>query len=106
LILGGSSKGADFSKLAKAISESNVKAVILVGDEGEKIRKSLKEVSFSGKIVLGGNNMEEIVNQAYQTACPGDAIVLSPACASFDMFKSYKDRGEQFNKAVKLLKNE
>ena len=105
LILGGSSKGADFTELAKVISEenSNVKTVILIGVEGDKIRQSLNQANYGGQIIDGGDSMDEIVEKAIEVAKSGDVILFSPACASFDMFKNYKDRGEKFKKAVGKL---
>jgi len=100
LILGGSSKGADFSKLAEAIAGTNVKTVVLIGAEGSKIRESLEIASYSGEIIVGHETLEKIVQQALREARRGDVIIFSPACASFDMFKNYKDRGEKFKEAV------
>lgn len=101
LILGGSSKNSDFTELGKVVSEAkNIKTVIVIGDEGPKIAKSI-----SGVMVKEGvGGMEKIVDLAYNQAKSGDVVILSPACASFDMFKNYKDRGEQFKAAIKKLK--
>ena len=101
LILGGSSKNSDFTKLGEVISgSSNVKAVILVGAEGPKIGKYIK----NKKVLAGGGSMAQIVKIAYNNAASGDVVLLTPACASFDMFKNYKDRGNQFKEAVWQLK--
>ena len=100
IILGGSSKNSDFSELGKTITNAkNIKKVILIGVEGPKIGKFIK----NKEIAFGEGNMEKIVQMAYNNATKGDVVLLSPACASFDMFKSYKDRGEQFKKAVMAL---
>ena len=97
LILGGSSKKADFTELGRVISETkNVKVVIVIGVEGPKIAKEIRGI----RVIGGGAEMEKIVEMAYNNATKGDIVLLSPACASFDMFKNYKDRGEQFKKAV------
>jgi UDP-N-acetylmuramoylalanine--D-glutamate ligase len=104
LILGGSSKGSDFNELANVISESNVKSVIIIGQEAEKIKKALKVSSYSGRVVSGGSNILEIVKNAREEAKRGDIVIFSPACASFDMFKNYKDRGNKFKEAVMGLK--
>ncbi len=105
LILGGSSKGADFSDLASKISSSNVAVVILIGDEAEKIESSLMKKKYSGKIEKA-EDLEEVLNRARENAETGEVVIFSPACASFDMFKNYKDRGEQFKNAVlKLVKS-
>jgi UDP-N-acetylmuramoylalanine--D-glutamate ligase len=99
IILGGSDKGADFSELAKKIVHSNVKQVITIGQMGPIIASKLRELGYND-ITVGANNMPEIVGQASKLASSGDIVLLSTACASFGMFKNYKDRGDQFNEAV------
>jgi UDP-N-acetylmuramoylalanine--D-glutamate ligase len=102
LIAGGSEKGSDFTQLGKVISEAkNIKTVILVGKMTERINKSITNKNL--KIIFGAKNMPEIIEIAKKEAISGDVVVLSPAAASFDMFKSYKDRGEQFKREVRLL---
>ncbi len=103
LILGGSSKGADFISLADRIKNTNVKAVVLIGDEADNIKSALHTVGFDGETLSGGRTMDEIVKQATSIATAGDSIILSPACASFGMFKNYKDRGDKFKSAVMSL---
>lgn len=108
LILGGSSKNSDFSALTKTILEAkNIKQVILIGQEGPKILGKIREIGGIGEIggikLLKKTTMAKIVNLAYNQASSGDVVLLSPACASFDMFKNYKDRGEQFKQAVDFL---
>lgn len=103
LILGGSSKGADFGELAQVVSDQAVRQVIVIGDEAARI-----ETAFDGTSVpirnLGSQvAMAEIVEAAREAAQPGDVVVLSPACASFGMFKNYADRGDQFIAAVNGL---
>lgn len=99
LILGGSSKNSDFSELGKVISNSkNVKVIIGMGDEWPRIKSEIKNLGI--KIYENCRNMEEIVQKASEVAEPGDVVLLSPACASFGMFKNYKDRGDQFKKEV------
>ena len=106
LILGGSSKKSDFSNLAqKIIGDSSIKTLILIGDEAKTIRNAIQtKGSFNGKIIEGLKDIKEIVESARSHSSPGDIVILSPACASFDMFKNYQDRGEQFEKEVKSLK--
>jgi len=100
LIVGGSDKGSDFTQMGKVISEAkNIKAVILIGLMADKI----ESVVTNKKIIMNLKNMSEIVNAAKEIAKPGDVVLLSPACASFDMFKNYKDRGNQFKKVVGSL---
>ena len=103
MILGGSSKGADFDELAVEIKKSNVKSVVLVGVEGKKIKSSLIKNNYDGLIIDGGRTMDEIVKKANGLASSGDAVILSPACASFGLFKNYKDRGIKFIDAVNNL---
>lgn len=102
LILGGSDKGVEYNKLAEVINKNNVKQVILIGLMSDKIKSALENAGYKN-YVLGADNMIGIVKQAVDIAESGDAVLLSPACASFDMFKNYKDRGDQFNQAVRSL---
>ncbi len=114
-ILGGSSKKADFNELGKIISRSkNIKTLILIGEESGRIKKAIfKPLSFRPspngkkekmKILEGAKNMADIFKQIKSVAASGDVVLLSPACASFDMFDNYKDRGEKFKKQVKLFR--
>ena len=111
LILGGSSKNSDFKTLGEVISNSqNIKAIIGVGKEWERIKSRIIHSTSSGQkskimIIEGAKNMEQIVKAAYKIAAPDDVVLLTPACASFDMFKNYKDRGEQFKNEVLKLKS-
>jgi UDP-N-acetylmuramoylalanine--D-glutamate ligase len=110
LILGGSDKGADYDELAKTVQKNNVRAVISIGVTGPAITETLNQAGFTN-VFEGGSNMAEIVAAAQAQAQAGDIILLSTACASFDMFKNYQDRGfknyqdrgEQFKKAVQAL---
>lgn len=104
LILGGSSKGADFSSLANFIKKSNVSSVNLIGAEAEKIRKALQDSGYDGDLSLLTPDINQIVKDVSNKAKSGDVILFSPACASFDMFKNYKDRGEKFKEAVLRFK--
>ena len=107
LILGGSNKGADLSELIKKITkmpEQELRKVILMGAESEKLAQKLISSGFERFINLGAKtNMQEVVKTAFENAKSGDVVILSPAHASFDMFKSYIDRGEQFVENVNLL---
>jgi UDP-N-acetylmuramoylalanine--D-glutamate ligase len=103
LILGGSGKGADFTELADVAAESTVKLALLMGSEADKIARHLEEKKVPVKNFGTDATMEAIVKAANERAEPGDVVVLSPACASFGMFKDYKDRGDQFVAAVEAL---
>lgn len=103
LILGGSSKGADFAEVAETAAVSDVKLAMLIGDEAEKIELALRKQGVPSVNLGASVTMNETVEQARRAADAGDVVILSPACASFGMFKNYKDRGEQFVAAVNLL---
>lgn len=103
LILGGSSKGADFTELAQVVGDQDVRQVFVIGDEADRIEAAL--AAHSVQVVNLGVRiaMPEIVAAARAAAQPGDVVILSPACASFGMFKNYADRGDQFVVAVNEL---
>ncbi len=103
LIAGGSEKGSDFSELGQTIASHQVKSLIAIGAMTERIVKATQEAGYSGKIITGARSMHEIVATAKREAMPGDVVLLSPACASFDMFKNYKERGKLFKHEVSLL---
>ena len=99
LILGGIDKGNDYSLLRELVREK-VKAIICLGLDNRKIHEA-----FQNDVALMVNTAgaEEAVKAAYHFANKGDVVLLSPACASFDLFKNYEDRGEQFKQAVRNL---
>ncbi|HZE87256.1 MAG TPA: UDP-N-acetylmuramoyl-L-alanine--D-glutamate ligase [Methylomirabilota bacterium] len=104
LILGGSSKNSDFSILGRVIKEAkNIKAIIGIGTEWERIKESFSYDKTNILLLEGARDMKTIVHAAAKIAKPGDVVVLSPACASFGMFKNYKERGEQFKEEVAHL---
>lgn len=102
IILGGSDKGASFDELAEAVVRENVRQVITIGETAPAIEHALENVGFT-HFARGGQTMDEIVRAAKEAAKKGDAVLLSPACASFGMFSDYKDRGQQFKLAVGVL---
>ena len=101
-IAGGIDKGNDYNLIKNQVSEK-VKVLICLGKENEKLKQFFKGIVSS---ILETQNVTELVHIAYKNAQPGDIVLLSPACASFDLFKNYEDRGEQFRKAVLELKKE
>lgn len=102
LILGGSDKGLNYKELGKVISEKqNIENVILIGDTGTKIGEEIKGKNI---VNLGKTSMYRYIEVAKKLTPKGGVVILSPASASFDMFKNYKDRGNQFRKAVLSLK--
>lgn len=100
LIAGGSSKGSDFGELARKIKE-RVKYLVVLGQTAEEISKAVQAVGFTA--VLRAGSLQEAVELARKAAEPGDIVLLSPACASFDMFRNYEHRGEVFKEIVKNL---
>jgi len=99
LIAGGQGKGADFNQLRSAVA-SHCKAVILLGEDAEKMQAALQDHA----PVSRAASMEEAVSAAASQSSAGDVVLLSPACASFDMFTGYVERGEVFCQAVERLR--
>lgn len=99
LILGGVDKGNDYALLTE-LAKEKVKAIICLGKENKKIHEA-----FDGIVnnIIDTESAAEAVHAAFHYASKGDVVLLSPACASFDLFKNYEDRGNQFKKAVKEL---
>jgi UDP-N-acetylmuramoylalanine--D-glutamate ligase len=98
-IVGGVDKGNDYSMLFNLVKEK-VKAIVCLGKDNHKII-----AAFDGKVkeIVDTDNIEEAVRSSYFLAEKGDTVLLSPACASFDLFKNYEDRGRQFKEAVRNL---
>ena len=100
LILGGKDKGNDYSEIEPLVKEK-VKAIVCMGKDNSKLLEF-----FDGKIdvIKDTHSIEEAVEECARIAQAGDTVLLSPCCASFDLFKSYEDRGEQFKAVVKSMK--
>ncbi len=99
LILGGTDKGNDYSPLIDLVSEK-VKALICLGKDNSKLIKTFEKTVSS---ITETRSMEDAVRIAYYLGKKGDTVLLSPACASFDLFENYEDRGRQFKEAVRNL---
>lgn len=100
LIVGGSSKNADFNQLGSELATANLKALIAIGQTGPEIATAAEIHDFPGEKIIDAKSLDVAVEQAYELSDPGDVVVLSPASASFDQFPNYKVRGEQFNELV------
>ncbi|CUT07998.1 UDP-N-acetylmuramoylalanine--D-glutamate ligase [Candidatus Kryptonium thompsonii] len=98
LIAGGRDKGNDYSKVYDLVKRK-VKLIIAIGESKNKIYNEFKNLTN----VIEVDSMEEAVKKAYENSAPGDVVLLSPACASFDMFRDYEHRGEVFKKLVNEL---
>jgi len=99
LILGGVDKGNDYEMLRELVREK-VKAIVCLGLDNRKIHEAFKN---DVPLMVNTTSAEEAVKSAFHIANPGDVVLLSPACASFDLFNNYEDRGQQFKKAVRNL---
>ncbi|HQW47251.1 MAG: UDP-N-acetylmuramoyl-L-alanine--D-glutamate ligase [Bacteroidetes bacterium] len=98
LILGGVDKGNNYKEIEALIKEK-VKAIVCLGIDNTSIHNAFDNIV----PVLDTQNINDAVQEAYHLATNGDVVLLSPACASFDLFKNYEDRGEQFKNSVKAL---
>lgn len=105
LIAGGVDRGLDLSPLADEIvrHENNVAHTILIGQTAPKLANLLNQKGYQQFEMLSGRSMHDIVAAAVHVAMPGQSVVLSPGCASFDMFKNFEDRGLQFKAEVDSL---
>lgn len=98
LVAGGRDKGGEYAPLAKLVKE-RVRRLILLGEARERIRDALGHLTET--IVV--SSMEEAVSEAHRLARPGEVVLFSPACSSFDMFRNYEERGERFAELVRAL---
>ena len=99
LILDGKDKGNDYSEIDDLVREK-CHTLVFMGLHNEKLREHFGNFGLN---IIDTDNLADAIQGAYQAAKEGDTVLLSPCCASFDLFKSYEDRGEQFMKAVKAL---
>jgi UDP-N-acetylmuramoylalanine--D-glutamate ligase len=98
LIAGGRDKGGDFTQLRRAVKE-RVKAMVLIGEATEKMKAALCDIAYC----FAEDTLDGAVRRASEVASAGDVVLLSPACASFDMFEDFEDRGRRFKEKVKAL---
>jgi len=98
-IVGGVDKGNDYSDLIPLV-EDKVKAIVCLGTDNKKLMETFGD---KVKFIHEVQSASDAVNVAYQVAFEGETVLLSPACASFDLFENYEDRGRKFKKAVKAL---
>jgi UDP-N-acetylmuramoylalanine--D-glutamate ligase len=98
LILGGRGKNAPYAPLISLV-ESSVRSLILIGEDADNIESQLA----GHASIERADTMQDAVKQGFAAAQPGDSVLLAPACASFDMFRSFEERGEVFKAAVKTL---
>ena len=99
LILGGTDKGNDYNEI-KHLVEEKVHTLIFLGVDNKKLQDFFSNM---GKKIISTESMEDAVKSAYLSADKGDTVLLSPCCASFDLFKNYEDRGTKFKECVKNL---
>lgn len=99
LILGGTDKGNDYALIADLVKDK-VKAIVCMGIDNKKIISAFKDIV---PTIVETDSAKKAVNASFKLSEKGDVVLLSPACASFDLFKNYEDRGTQFKDAVKEL---
>ena len=99
LILGGKDKGNDYSEIDELV-RAKCHTLVFMGLHNEKLHEHFDRFGLN---IIDTNNLHDAINGAYNAAKEGDTVLLSPCCASFDLFKSYEDRGEQFMAAVRAL---
>lgn len=105
MIVGGYDRGVNLNELAAGVLANNhsIRRILLIGSSAGRMAEALEHHGFSNYEILPARTMPEIVEAAQRTAKAGDAVVLSPGFASFDMFKNFADRGDQFKAAVRQL---
>ena len=98
-IAGGVDKGNEYEVLQELVKKK-VKALVCLGKDNRKLHEAF---SRSIDLIVNTENMSACVKAAYHLASPGDCVLLSPACASFDLFENFEDRGKQFKEAVRSV---
>ena len=98
LIMGGRDKGSNFKILENRI-QKHTKTLIVMGEAADHIREAFSQIASISSV----SSMQDAVSKAYQAAAPGDVVLLSPGCASFDMYENYSQRGDDFRRAVQSL---
>jgi UDP-N-acetylmuramoylalanine--D-glutamate ligase len=98
-IAGGKDKGNDYTPLYPLVKDK-VRVLICMGLHNEKLHENFAD---KADIIIDVQSAKDAVAKAYELALPGETVLLSPCCASFDLFKSYEDRGDQFKAAVREL---
>lgn len=104
IMLGGADKGADFSNLAKIVKKQARAVILFQGEASPRLKRALVSSGFPLSKIYPVNSMAKAVSQARRLAKTGDVVLLSTACASFGLFKNYKERGDLFQKYVRALK--
>ncbi|MDR1553952.1 MAG: UDP-N-acetylmuramoyl-L-alanine--D-glutamate ligase [Prevotellaceae bacterium] len=98
-IAGGTDKGNDYNEIMNLVKEK-VRAIVCLGVDNSKIISFFKDTV---PVIVEARSAQEAVEKSYELACPDDTVLLSPGCASFDLFENYEDRGEQFKEAIRNL---
>ena len=98
LIAGGQGKGADFTELRTSVADY-IRTVVLIGEDADLIENAISDLVN----VIRASSLDEAVTKAKNLAIPGDVVLLSPACASLDMFRDFNHRGDSFATAVNSL---
>ncbi|MCU1276925.1 MAG: UDP-N-acetylmuramoylalanine--D-glutamate ligase [bacterium] len=106
LIAGGRDKGGSYAPMVAAMRDNRCRAAVLIGEAADKIEAAIRDAddpAYDALAVVRAASMEDAVARAVAAAQPGDAVVLSPACSSYDMFDNYEHRGRAFAAAVEAL---
>jgi UDP-N-acetylmuramoylalanine--D-glutamate ligase len=106
LIAGGRDKGGSYAPMVQAMRDNRCRAVVLIGEAADKIEAAIAaadDPAYDPLTVVRATSMQDAIARAVERAQPGDAVVLSPACSSYDMFDNYEHRGRAFAAAVEAL---